>query len=149
MPIQKPTRRTRRQPKRKEMLVITAQNRAEVSARLRNAADNAQYLGSPYHRVRGSKIGSVTDRQWPDASKCPPNWTRESATRTLRRAIRDGQVSVAWQGAFPRMAWILVDEILYEARLSNNAAGEYHAYPLEDKREWPKELRQLLPPNLA
>src|SRR5208282_1369956 len=140
MPIRKPIRRSRRQPKRKEMLVITAQNRAEASVKLTRAADNAQYLGSPYHRLRGSIMGAVTDRQWPDANKCPLTWTRESATRALRRAIRDGYVSAAWEGEFPRLAWILVDEILYEARLSNSAAGEYHAYPLEDRREWPKEL---------
>jgi hypothetical protein len=87
-------------------------------------------------------MGSSADRPWPDASKCDPRWTREAAVRALRRAIQDGHVSASWIDGFPRLVWILIDGVLYEARLSNSVLGEYHAYPLEDQREWPKEFRQ-------
>jgi hypothetical protein len=86
-------------------------------------------------------MGSSVDRLWPDASKCDPRWTRELATRALRSAISDWHVSAAWNGDFPRMVWCFSGGILYEARLSNSGLGEYHAYPLEDEREWPKEMR--------
>jgi hypothetical protein len=135
--LRKPTQRSR-QPKKREVLVINAGNQSIVVAALRNAAQTAQYRSSPYHRVTGSRMGtfSVT-RRWPHASKCPPQWDREVATRALREAIRAGRVSADWDGNFPRFVWHLEGETLYEARLSNREQGEYHAYPLEDRREWP------------
>jgi hypothetical protein len=143
MALQKPQRQLApRQPKKKEMFAITPSNRTEVAALLKSAAERAQYTGSPYHRTAGSKMGSKTDRRWPDASKCDPDWTRDVATGSLRRAIADGTVSRAWQNGFPRLVWYLHEGVLYEARLSNSVSGEYHAYPLEDQREWPKELRR-------
>ena len=78
-------------------------------------------------------------RRWPHASKCPPKWDRDAATRALREATRAGRVSAEWDANFPRFVWHLdvEGETLYEARLSNRELGEYHAYPLEDPREWP------------
>jgi hypothetical protein len=125
------------------MFVITRHNQAAASALFIKASNACRYAGSPYHRRRDSMMGGATaDRTWPDASKCPPFWTREAATRALKEAIRIGQVSADWQNGFPRFAWIRHDDVLYEARLSNSGLGEYHAYPLEDAREWPKQLRQ-------
>lgn len=143
MRLAKPQRRPRPQ-KRKEVLVITSKNRAAISAALNNAANVAIYRGSPYHRTRQSPMGSSADRSWPDASKCDLRWTRETAVRALRRSIRDGQVSASWIGSFPRLVWTLADGVLYEARLSNSVLGEYHAYPLEDQREWPQKLRPVV-----
>jgi hypothetical protein len=140
MVLSKPRRRTP-SPKIKQLLTVTAHNREAVSRLLTNAAATARYAGSPYHRVRGSKMGSSVDRLWPDASKCDPRWTRELANRALKSAIQDCHVSAAWVSGFPRMVWCFNDGILYEARLSNSGSGEYHAYPLEDEREWPKEMR--------
>ena len=145
MALKKPARR-KRPPKGKQILVITAQNRETASVLLNNAAATARYTGSPYHRVRGSKMGSIADRQWPDASKCDPKWTRESATRALKRAIQDCHVSADWVNGFPRMVWYLDEGVLYEARLSNSGLGEYHAYPLEDVREWPTDLKKRITP---
>jgi len=142
MPLKKPPRRTRKPRNKKRVLVVASENRAAASALLTKASQSAVYKGSPYHRVRGSKMGASADRQWPDASKCDPNLTRETATRVLRAAIRDGQVSAAWRDGFPRMVWAMIDGVLYEARLSNSTQGEYHAYPLEDQREWPNVFRR-------
>jgi hypothetical protein len=117
MALQKPKRRlAQRQSKKKEMLAITASNRTEVAALLKSAAEKAQYTGSPYHRTAGSKMGSKTERRWPDASKCDPDWTRDVATGALRRAIADGTVSAAWENRFPRLVWYLHEGALYEAQ---------------------------------
>jgi hypothetical protein len=125
------------------LLVINASNREFFLPRLKNAAETVQYRGSPYHRVAGSTMGGhSTSRRWPHASKCPPTWDRQSATRALREAIRAVRVSADWdEGSnFPKFIWHLEGETLYEARLSNRELGEYHAYPLEDRREWPVNI---------
>jgi hypothetical protein len=85
-------------------------------------------------------MGMPVGRRWPHASKCPPIWDRASATRALREGLRAGRVSADWDGGFPKFVWHLEDETLYEARLSNRELGEYHAYPLEDRREWPVNI---------
>lgn len=109
---------------------------------LKAAAGTASYGGSPHHRPANSKMGSsAPPRRYPYASKCDPSWDKPSATNALREAMRAGRVSKAWEGHFPRYAWHLMGTVLYEARLTNQATGEYHAYPLEDKREWPTNLR--------
>jgi hypothetical protein len=133
--LRKPTQQTR-QPKKRDVMVIDA----SAQTALRLAAQTAVYQSSPYHRVAASKMGALTaTRRWPHASKCPPHWDRSSATRALREAIRAGRISAQWNGNFPRFVWHLDQETetLYEARLSNRVLGEYHAYPLEDRREWP------------
>jgi hypothetical protein len=84
--------------------------------------------------------GAPASRRWPHASKCPPHWDQPSATRALRESLRAGRVSTDWYGNFPRFVWHLEGETLYEARLSNRELGEYHAYPLEDRREWPVNI---------
>jgi hypothetical protein len=86
-------------------------------------------------------MGRSSSRRWPIASKCPPVWTQQEATRVLRQSIIAGYVCT-WNGNdFPLFVWYRDDEILYEARLSNRTSGEYHGYPLEDRREWPKNFR--------
>jgi hypothetical protein len=138
--VKKPVRRSaeaQNHCKPKELLTVTA----ETAAFLRHAAENARYVGSPYHRPPGSPMGQAVSRRYPHASKCAPDWTLVSATGALREAIRAGRVSAAWQGRFPKHVWHLREDVLYECRLSNRELGEYHGYPLEDRREWPKNIR--------
>jgi hypothetical protein len=126
--------------KRKEMLVLASLS-AEIAraftAAMKAAATNAKYTGSPYHRPPGSKPGEVAYRTGL-SSRCPPSWNNIEATRVLRNAILDGRVSVAWHNGYPRQVWHLEDDVLYEAMLTNSGNGEYHAYPLEDRWQWPK-----------
>jgi len=120
--------------------VIDASNQEFFLPKLKRAAETVEYRSSPYHRISGSPMGGVSaGRRWPHASKCPPTWDLPSATRALREAIRAVRVSAGWdEGSnFPKFIWHLDSETLYEARLSNRELGEYHAYPLEDRREWP------------
>ena len=46
-----------------------------------------------------------------------------------------------WRGSFPRYTWHHDGQTVYEAFLSNQETGEYHAYPLSEEREWPKGLK--------
>jgi hypothetical protein len=107
---------------------------------LLRAAEAARYVSSPYHRPARSPMGPALHRPFPHASKCPTSWDLTGATRALKEAIRTGCVSAEWRAAFPRFAWYVDGEILYEAVLSNQDRGEYHAYPLESRSEWPKGL---------
>ncbi|MEI8393551.1 MAG: hypothetical protein WCF85_02365 [Rhodospirillaceae bacterium] len=110
-------------------------------AQLDNAAENARYVGSPYHRPPGSPMGAFKVRKYPQASQCAIKWTLELANQALKASIKQGIVSSNWDGAFPRNTWHFDNETLYEAVLSNKEQGEYHAYPLNEEREWPPELR--------
>lgn len=127
----------------KEMLnleTLPAKVAEQFVTAMKMAAGKVRYTGSPYHRSPGSKAGPVAIRIG-YASKCPPNWTNLEATRLLRAAIVEGRVSMVWENAYPKYVWHLDDDVLYEARLTNSGNGEYHAYPLEDRWQWPKNFR--------
>lgn len=138
-----------RRPKRRKLhfqkkviLKLTTANEATWIPRLIAAGSQARYVSSPYHRPSGSKMGRPVGRKWAHTSKCNPKWSRADATRALRQAITAGNVSPIWDGGFPLHVWYMDDDdVLYEARLSNRESGEYHAYPLEDRREWPKNFQ--------
>lgn len=139
--LKKPERRTtkaRNKSKSKQLLDLVNCHEMVITA-LKVASTKAIYSGSPYHRPAGSKMGMPKTRRYPHASKCDPKWDRQSATAALRAAIKAGTVSAAFEGHYPRYAWHKDDDVIYEARLTNSQNGEYHAYPLEDKRQWPHQ----------
>jgi hypothetical protein len=138
-PVQRPARARNRQ-RTKELLDLGAADRKVIAA-LRMAAERAVYESYAYHRPHDSRMGRPATRRYPHASKCESHWEQQTATAALREALREGRVSAAWDGVFPRFAWQFNGDVLYEARLSNRESGAYHAYPLEDKREWPTQLR--------
>ena len=144
MALAKPDRRSvalKNKSRVKELLIIDTTNANRVVPFLKNAATHAVYESSPYHRPAGSSMGPPAARRYPNASKCDVEWTQQTATRALRDAMAAGRVSKGWEGRWPRYAWHLHGDVLYEARLSNNEAGAYHAYPLEDRRQWPSNFR--------
>lgn len=111
--------------------------------RLVQAGNRARYLRSPYHSAAAPGTGDgapsrASRRRF--ASKCEVKWVPELATEALQQAIRNGMVSAEWRGTFPRYAWHRDGDTVYQAVLSNEDRGEYHAYPLEDAREWPKGM---------
>ena len=134
MPLIKP----RRQPSPVRRAKVLMQDPPEQA--LLDAAEAARYVSSPYHRRPSSPMGTPIRRPYPHSSTCPTSWDLTGATRALKEAIRTGCVSAEWRAAFPRFAWYVDGEILYEAVLSNQDRGEYHAYPLESRSEWPKGL---------
>jgi hypothetical protein len=141
----KQPQRRRHQIRTKDVLELAALTPQEVSSwvpRLEKASVNARYTGSGYHRQAGSLMGQAVSRSWPAASKCPKDWTIEAATHLLRESIRAGHVSILWSEDYPRFVWCPHDEFLYEARLTNETQGHYHAYPLEDQKEWPVKFQR-------
>jgi hypothetical protein len=127
----------------KELLILqdlSPDTAAKFVAAMREAAGKVRYTGSPYHRAPGSKEGPVAHRAGL-ASRCPQSWTNVEATRVLRAAIVEARVSMRWEHGYPRYVWHLDGDVLYEARLTNSGAGEYHGYPLEDRWQWPKNFR--------
>jgi hypothetical protein len=135
MPLGKPQRAKRKLGHEKEL----ANGLAHTE--LANVAEKVRYVGSPYHRLPGSPMGQPKDRKFPEASKCDKKWTLGLANQALKASILQGVVSSGWENGFPRKVWHLDGETLYEAVLSNRDQGEYHAYPLNERREWPAELR--------
>lgn len=134
MPLQKPQR-----PKRKSA-VAKPLDQTRGADDLAALAETVKYVGSPYHRQRGAPMGGSVERAWPAANKCPLKWTFEAANRALKEGVRMGYISMETSNGFPRRIWYKDGDVLYEARLSNAANGEYHAYPFSSRREWPKAL---------
>jgi hypothetical protein len=135
VPLQKPTRAKRKLGQDKALGTHLDE------ASLADAAERARYVGSPYHRPPGSPMGLPKDRRYPQASKCDIKWTKETANRALKESIRAGHVSAEWENGLPRRVWHRDGRVLYEAVLSNRELAEYHAYPLNEEREWPADLR--------
>ncbi len=50
----------------------------------------------------------------------------------LRQAIRDGKVGAYWTNGLPKKAWAVFEGRPYEASLSNEGQGWYHAYELTE-----------------
>jgi hypothetical protein len=62
---------------------------------------------------------------------CGGNWSEQQALNALRQAIREGRVSKAWLGGFPRYVWHKAGGTWYEAQTNTGTAGTYHAYPID------------------
>lgn len=111
---------------------------------LAQAANRARYLRSPYHSRSapgGPGPSSLIVGRRRFASKCAVTWVPDVAQEALRRAILLGNVSTEWRGIFPRYAWHRDGDTVYQAALSNQELGDYHAYPLESPLEWPKHMK--------
>jgi hypothetical protein len=60
----------------------------------------------------------------------------------LQRGIREGCVS-EFRGEFPFRAWVWINGILHEARLTNVETGEYHGFPINDPSQYPEPIEQV------
>jgi hypothetical protein len=118
-------RATRRhRPRKEEQLVPgTGMNLAAM-------AEEVTYVISPEHKDYLTSAGPGNLRS--DASACPRGLDFAKVLEWLRSAIREGTVSAALDGDFPRYAWKRVEGQVYEARLSNAGLGGYKGYPIED-----------------
>jgi hypothetical protein len=128
---------TMRAPKRRRPLLRSPQQLPD-GASLPDLAGRSTYVGSAEHKSYPSFAGQPRLRA--DASKCDPKFTDAAEiTALLRKAIIIGNVGAPWEGDFPRYAWHIVDNVVYEARLVNQVLGQYKGYPL-DRSEWPEGL---------
>jgi hypothetical protein len=60
---------------------------------------------------------------------CAEGWSDRQALNALRDGIREGRVSKAQIGEFPRYVWHRAGDTWYEAQTNTGTAGQYHAYP--------------------
>ena len=60
----------------------------------------------------------------------------------LRRAIRAGCVS-EFGGAFPDRDWAWINGVLHEARITDKRTGDYHGFPVNDRRQYPEPIDQV------
>ncbi|MCO6454743.1 MAG: hypothetical protein J5I93_05525 [Pirellulaceae bacterium] len=58
----------------------------------------------------------------------------------LRQAIGTGCIG-AFRGDFPSRAWVWINGVLHEARLTVN--GEYHGFPIDDPKQYPYPNHRL------
>ena len=108
---------------------------------LADIAEKVAYVGSPEHKDFPSFAGRPRFRA--DASLCP-RWIkdRQVVEKWLRSAIRRGAVGAPWEGGFPRYAWHMEGDTVFEGRLTNKVLGEYKGYPLE-RDEWPRGIEDM------
>ena len=124
----------RKRPIRRELNV-------PVDTDLAGTAEQVSYVGSPEHKDFPGFWGQPRPRR--DASLCP-RWIkdRQVVEEWLRSAIRRGAVGAPWEGGFPRYAWHMEGDIVFEGRLINKGLGEYKGYPL-DRDEWPRGIEDM------
>lgn len=105
-------------------------------------AAGVTYTGSPKHKSHPSPAGPPALRS--DAAKCdrfpPESWPR--LQDALRLGIRARCVS-EFRGAFPFRAWVWINGILHEARLTNAETGDYHGFPINDPSQYPEPIEQV------
>jgi len=99
-------------------------------------ASRVTYVGSPEHKTGPSFAG--TPRPRGDATRCDPalNDRLHEIQQWLRQAFEVQCFGGPWEGGFPRYAWCMVGQIVYEARLVNRGLGQYKGWQLEPE-EWP------------
>jgi len=125
LPLVRPNRPAERRPR-----PTKAFGKAWEQADLARVAAGANYEPSPYH-CRGPDGERPRFRIKP-ATPCPHDWTVPDAEQVLRQAIRNGFVSEARSGDFPRFVWYREgDNTIYEATNENATPERYHAYPVE------------------
>jgi hypothetical protein len=105
-------------------------------------ADRVTYTGNAVHKSYPSLAGAPALRA--DKAKCD-RYAREQWPRlldALRTAIRAGYVS-DFRGGFPDRAWVWINGVLHEARLTHQGTGDYHGFPINDSRHYPEPVDRL------
>lgn len=129
-----------RAPKRRRPQVRHISSAPE-SVDLRGVASRVSYVGSPEHKDTPSFAGQPRPRA--DATICERRFKgmQDQLTDWIRESIRAGVIGGPWEGDFPRYVWCFREDMVYEARLVNQAKGEYKGYQLE-RVEWPPGIEK-------
>lgn len=105
-------------------------------------ADRVTDTGNPKHKTYPSPAGPAAQRA--DAAKCDryaaDDWPQ--LLDALRQAIRARSVS-AFRGDFPFRAWVWINGVLHKARLTNEATGDDHGFPINDPTQYPDPLERV------
>ena len=107
-----------------------------------DVARRVTYTGNSVHKSYPSPAGPPAYRA--DKAKCdrfaPEQWPR--LLDALEAAIRAGFVS-DFSGPFPDRAWVWINDVLHEARLTNEGTGDYHGFPVNDSRQFPEPVHRV------
>lgn len=106
-------------------------------------AERVSYKGSVEHKLYPSPAGPPAYRA--DKAKCD-RYSQEQWPRlldALRAAIRAGCVG-HFRGSFPDRVWVWINEVLHEARLTNEGTGEYHGFPLNSTLQYPEPVDRVM-----
>lgn len=105
-------------------------------------ARRVTYTGSALHKNYPSPAGPPALRA--DKVKCDfyPAAQWPLLLKGLREAIQAGFVG-DFRGGFPFRAWLWINGVLHEARLTNEATGDYHGFPINDPRQYPEPMDRL------
>ncbi len=109
-------------------------------------AQRARYVASGEHKDYPSPEGLWTMARKAGKAKCPHFKQTEwhLLQEVLRQAISASCVHGEFRGDFPLRAWAFINDVLYEARLSNQGNGDYHGFPLEYEEQRPDDPDGLL-----
>jgi hypothetical protein len=106
-------------------------------------AERVTYTGNPKHKSYPSPAGSPAWRR-AETVKCVTyaraDWPK--LREALQLAIREGCVGDLGK-EFPRRAWVWINDILHEARITNEDAGDYHGFPLDHPSQYPEPLERV------
>jgi hypothetical protein len=105
-------------------------------------AERVTYTGNAVHKSYPSLAGPPAYRA--DKAKCD-RYSEEQWPRlldALRAAIRAGCVS-SFRGRFPDRAWVWINGVLHEARLTNEGTGDYHGFPLNNSLQFPEPVDRV------
>ena len=103
---------------------------------LEGLASRATYTGNPEHKRDPGDFGLVPPAA-PRRAKTLCDGAgvdrRAEAEALLREGLRKGMVSRQLRGDWPQNVWAIgPGDIAFEGQLENEAAGEYHGYPMPD-----------------
>lgn len=99
-------------------------------------AARVRYEGNAEHKTYHSPAGPPALHA--DKAKCDEfaraDWPR--LQEALRRAI-ESECVAHFRGDFPSRAWVWINDVLHEARLTSEEQGTYHGFPIDDPRQYP------------
>lgn len=109
-------------------------------------AEKVRYAGNGKHKTYPAPNHEWIPVHRPGISSCDKYegaaWRQ--IEDTLKEAIRRSCVQLEAGLAYPVRVWAYVNDTLHEARLSNRANGEYHAFPLKYRSQFPLDPTGLL-----
>jgi hypothetical protein len=107
----------------------------------KDVAKRVSYTPSGEHKNYPSPTGAWTANAKPGSTLCEKYAPKEFSKfkNGVEQAIGGPCISREFRGDFPSRAWIQVDNVLHELRLSNETLGQYHAFPVNYVEDYPED----------
>jgi hypothetical protein len=104
-------------------------------------AQRTSYTPSGEHKNYPSDTGAWTMSAKSSRTLCKKYTIQgfSKFNKGVEKAIGSTCISSEFRGDFPARAWIWVDNVLHELRLSNEELGQYHAFPVNYVEDYPED----------